>query len=104
MEFESGWEKHKERQKAPRVSTGDLVMDELLGGGVEPEVVYLFYGDKKVTGDLLYGIIVNMLERYTSQPEAKVVYADAYNRFNPYTLSKKVTANGMSPTECLIRS
>jgi len=101
MEFKSGLDKHKERQGVPLLSTGDAVVDKLLGGGVEPEVVYLFYGDKQVTGNLLYGIIVSVLSRYKTSSEGQVVYADAYNRFNPYTLSKMIAAKGMSPTESL---
>ena len=54
MSFNSGFKVYKKINEVPLVSSGDSTLDELLGGGgFHKDLVYLLYGDKKITTNIL---------------------------------------------------
>ncbi|MHA1391532.1 MAG: hypothetical protein ACTSQT_04750, partial [Promethearchaeota archaeon] len=45
---------YRKNKSVPLVSSGDSTLDELLGGGgFHKDLVYLLYGDKKKTSNIL---------------------------------------------------
>jgi len=53
MTFNSGFKVYKKNNRFPLVSSGDKTLDELLAGGFHRDLIYLLYGDKKITSNTL---------------------------------------------------
>ena len=54
MSFRSGLKVYRKNKRVPLVSSGDTTLDELLGGGgFQKDLIYLLYGDKKKTSNIL---------------------------------------------------
>ena len=49
MPFNSGFDEHASKKDLPLVSSGDGMLDELLEGGFQKDLIYLLIGDRKPT-------------------------------------------------------
>lgn len=101
MPFDSGFKMHKKNGETPLISSGDSTLDELLGGkGFHKDLVYLLYGDKKKTTNILLTTAVisqKSREHGGLGDGVKVAFIDANNRFNPYSVSKFAVSQNLSP-------
>jgi len=105
MSFRSGLKVYRKNKRVPLVSSGDSTLDELLGeGGFHKDLVYLLYGDKKKTSNILLTTSVIAQKSFGNGglgEEIKVAYIDANNRFNPYNVSKFAVSQNLSPRKVL---
>jgi len=104
MSFRSGLKVYRKNKRVPLVSSGDSTLDELLGeGGFHKDLVYLLYGDKKKTSNILLTTSVIAQKSFANGGlgEIKVAYIDANNRFNPYNVSKFAVSQNLSPRKVL---
>lgn len=105
MSFRSGLKVYRKNKRVPLVSSGDSTLDELLGeGGFHKDLVYLLYGDKKKTSNILLTTSVIAQKSFANGglgEKIKVVYIDANNRFNPYNISKFAVSQNLSPRKVL---
>ncbi|HUW91195.1 MAG TPA: hypothetical protein VMV43_11850 [Candidatus Nanopelagicaceae bacterium] len=96
---------YRKNKRVPLVSSGDSTLDELLGeGGFHKDLVYLLYGDKKKTSNILLTTSVIAQKSFGNGglgEEIKVAYIDANNRFNPYNVSKFAVSQNLSPRKVL---
>jgi len=99
MDLISGIEELKHKQSLPYYESGDIILDELLSGGFQQDLIYLVYGDRKIIVDILLKTIVNTFK--DKDFSKKVVYIDGNNRFNPYMISKLAAARRLSPRSVL---
>ena len=86
------------------ISSGDVVLNELLSGGFQRDVVYLLYGDKKITANILLMTAVNVQKSIANGGFGegfKVVFLDGNNRFNPYNVAKYAVTHNLSPQKVL---
>lgn len=105
MSFRSGLKVYRKNKRVPLVSSGNSTLDELLGeGGFHKDLVYLLYGDKKKTSNILLTTSVIAQKSFGNGglgEEIKVAYIDANNRFNPYNVSKFAVSQNLSPRKVL---
>ena len=105
MSFKSELKVYRKNKRVPLVSSGDSTLDELLGeGGFHKDLVYLLYGDKKKTSNILLTTSVIAQKSFGNGglgEEIKVAYIDANNRFNPYNVSKFAVSQNLSPRKVL---
>jgi len=105
MSFNSGFNFYRKNKSIPLVSSGDLTLDELLGGGgFHKNLVYLLYGDKKKLANILLTTAVIAQKSFNNGglgEEIKVAFIDANNRFNPYNVSKFAVSQNLSPQRVL---
>ncbi|MBY9016491.1 MAG: hypothetical protein KGD68_12420 [Candidatus Lokiarchaeota archaeon] len=105
MSFRSGLKVYRKNKRVPLVSSGDSTLDELLGeGGFQKDLVYLLYGDKKKTSNILLTTSVIAQKSFANGglgEKIKVAYIDANNRFNPYNVSKFAVSQNLSPRKVL---
>ena len=105
MSFRSGLKVYRKNKRVPIVSSGDSTLDELLGGrGFHKDLVYLLYGDKKKTSNILLTTSVIAQKSFANGglgEKIKVAYIDANNRFNPYNVSKFAVSQNLSPRKVL---
>lgn len=104
MPFDSGFRVYKKNNRIPVVSSGDSTLDELLSGGFQKDLVYLLYGDKKKTTDILLTTAVIAQKAFANGglgEGIKVAFIDGNNRFNPYNVSKFAVSQHLSPRKVL---
>ena len=104
MPFDSGFRVYKKNNRIPVVSSGDSTLDELLSGGFQKDLVYLLYGDKKKTTDILLTTAVIAQKAFANGglgDGIKVAFIDGNNRFNPYIVSKFAVSQHLSPRKVL---
>jgi len=105
MKFDSGFEVFKQKGMNSIISSGDKVLDGLLGGkGLHEDLVYVFYGDKDRTTSILLSIAVNVQksrEQGGLGDAFKVAFVDGNNKFNPYVVSKLAVLQNLSPRAVL---
>ena len=105
MSFRSGLKVYRKNKRVPLVSSGDSTLDELLGeGGFQKDLVYLLYGDKKKTSNILLTTSVIAQKSFANGglgEKIKVAYIDANNRFNPYNVSIFAVSQNLSPRKVL---
>lgn len=100
MGFGSGSDVYEKIKNTTPIPTGDAILDELIGGGLFPNLTYLFYFDIRITSNILLRIAVNCLKIGETDP-IKVAFVDAVNRFDPYKVSKLAISQHMSPRKTL---
>lgn len=103
MSFDSGFQVYK-RNSLSFLSSGDSKFDELLEGGFHKELVYLLYGDKKRTTQILITTAVIAQKSHLNGGVGegiKIAYIDGNNRFNPYNVSKFAVSHHLSPQTVL---
>ena len=91
---------HEKNSHSPLISSGDTTLDELLSGGFHRDLVYLLYGDKKLTTNILLTTSVIAQKSYHSGglgEGIRVAFIDGNNRFNPYNVSKFAVTQNLSP-------
>jgi len=104
MLFDSGFKVYRRNNKIPPISSGDSTLDELLRGGFHKNLVYLLYGDKKKTTNVLLTtavIVQKSLSNGGLGSGVKVAFIDGNNRFNPYNVSKFAVSQHLSPRQVL---
>lgn len=104
MPFDSGFKVFEQQHRFSRISSGDSTLDELLGGGFHKDLVYLLYGDKKKTTEVLLttAVICQKMDSNGGFGEGfKVAFVDGNNRFNPYNVSKFAVSQNLSPYKVL---
>jgi len=105
MPFKSGFNVYNKNKRIPSVSSGDSTLDEILGGGgFQKDLVYLLYGDKKKTANILLTTAVITQKSFNNGglgEDIKVAFIDANNRFNPYNVSKFAISQNLSPRKVL---
>lgn len=86
-----------------RVSSGIGDVDDMLGGGFEQGLFSLIYGETNsaITSLLLSVSVNSQLPSFNSGAGSKVVFIDAQNCFNPYTVSCKAAGLGLKPEAVL---
>lgn len=85
------------------VSSGIGDVDDMLGGGFEQGLFNLIYGETNsaITSLLLSVSVNSQLPSLNRGAGSKVVFIDAQNCFNPYTVSCKAAGLGLSPEAVL---
>ncbi len=104
MTFDSGFKVYKRNIHSPLISSGDKTLDELLSGGFHRDLVYLLYGDKKLTTNILLTTAVIAQKAFSNGglgEGIKVAFVDGNNRFNPYNVSKFAVTQNLSPQKVL---
>ena len=104
MTFDSGFRVYQNNNRLPIISSGDSTLDELLGGGFRKNLVYLLYGDKKKTTNILLTTAVISQKAFVNGGMGDgigVAFIDGNNRFNPYNVSKYAVSQKLSPTKVL---
>ena len=97
--YNSGLDEHVNRKDIPFISSGDAMLDELLEGGFQKDLIYLLIGDRKPTSKILVNTSVAAFADQNF--ENKVAFVDANNRFNPYDISKLAVSKRLSPVKVL---
>ena len=101
MPYNSGFEEHASKKNLPLISSGDAMLDELLEGGFQKDLIYLLIGDRKPTSKILVSNSVSAFD--DNDFEKRVAFVDGNNRFNPYDISKLAVSRRLSPTKVLER-
>ena len=95
MSYNSGFEEHANRKNFPLISSGDAMLDELLEGGFQKDLIYLLIGDRKPTSKIL---VTTSVATFADGDFNKTVgFVDGNNRFNPYNISKLAASRRLSP-------
>ena len=99
--YNSGFEEHASRKNLPLISSGDAMLDELLEGGFQKDLIYLLIGDRKPTSKILVSTSVAVFadENFNK----RVGFVDGNNRFNPYHIGKLAASRRLSPKLVLDR-
>ena len=104
MTFRSGFTVFEKNNRSPPISSGDKTLDELLSGGFHKDLVYLLYGDKKLTTNILLTTSVIVQKAFSNGglgEGIRVAFIDGNNRFNPYNISKYAVSQNLSPQKVL---
>jgi DNA repair protein RadA len=104
MTYRSGYAVFKQNSHFPPISSGDKTLDELLSGGFHRDLVYLLYGDKKLTTNILLTTSVIVQKAFSNGglgEGIRVAFVDGNNRFNPYNVSKYAVSQKLSPQKVL---
>ena len=104
MMFNTGFKDFLKKTRLPLVSSGDTTLDELLLGGFHRDLIYLLYGDKKATTNVLLTTAVLVQRSFNNGglgDGIKASFIDGNNRFNPYNISKYAVSRNLSPRKVL---
>ena len=104
LKFDSGFKVYKRNSRLPLISSGDKTLDELLSGGFHKDLIYLLYGDKKLTTNILLTTSVIVQKAFNNGglgEGIRVAFIDGNNRFNPYNVSKYAVSQNLSPRKVL---
>ena len=104
LKFDTGFKVYKRNNQLPLISSGDKTLDELLSGGFHRDLVYLLYGDKKLTTNILLTTSVIVQKAFNNGglgDGIRVAFIDGNNRFNPYNVSKFAVSQNLSPRKVL---
>ncbi len=101
MVFDSGLREFKKKESIPIIPTGDETLNRLLLGGFHMDLLYLLYGDRRITTNILLKTAVNsqiiLSKNGISNCSIKIAYIDGINRFNPYNISKYALSLKLNP-------
>ena len=104
LSYDDGFKVFKRSNHLPLISSGDHTLDELLFGGFHRDLVYLLYGDKKLTTNILLTTAVIAQKAFSNGgfgEGIRVAFIDGNNRFNPYNVSKFAVSQNLSPQKVL---
>lgn len=104
MTFDSGFKVYERNNQLPLISSGDKTLDELLSGGFHRDLVYLLYGDKNLTTNILLTTSVIVQKAFNNGglgEGIRVAFIDGNNRINPYNISKYAVSQNLSPRKVL---
>lgn len=99
LSYDDGFKVYKRKSRL-LISSGDTTLDELLLGGFHRDIVYLLYGDKQITTNVLLTTAVIVQKAFDNGglgEGIKVAFIDGNNRFNPYNISKFAVSQNLSP-------
>ncbi len=102
--YDDGFKVFKRNNHLPFISSGDHTLDKLLSGGFHRDLVYLLYGDKKLTTNILLTTAVIAQKAFNNGgfgESIRVAFIDGNNRFNPYNVSKFAVSQNLSPRKVL---
>ncbi len=102
--FNSGLKVYERKTRLPLVSSGDNTLDELLSGGFHRDLIYLLYGNVKITTQILLKTAVISQKALINGglgDGIKIAFVDGNNRFNPYNVSKFAVSQILSPRKVL---
>jgi len=91
------------RKTIDKITTGSVLLDDLLGGGIETQAVTEFFGQYG-SGKTQIGhqLSVNVqLPKDKGGLEGKVVYVDTENTFRPERIAQMAEAIGLDPDKVL---
>lgn len=103
-EFGSGFTVYRNNSYSQFISSGDSSLDKLLSGGFHQNLVYLLYGDKKLTTNILLTTSVIVQKAFNNGglgEGIRIAFIDGNNRFNPYNVSKFAVSQNLSPQKVL---
>ncbi len=103
-EFGSGFKVYRNNTYSQLISSGDSTLDKLLSGGFHRDLVYLLYGDKKLTTNILLTTSVIVQKAFINGglgEGIRIAFIDGNNRFNPYNVSKFAVSQNLSPQKVL---
>ena len=103
-EFGSGFKVYRNNTYSQLISSGDSTLDKLLSGGFHRDLVYLLYGDKKLTTNILLTTSVIVQKAFNNGglgEGIRIAFIDGNNRFNPYNVSKFAVSQNLSPQKVL---
>ncbi len=104
MPFNSGFKVYKKLRCFDIISSGNDTLDELLCGGFHKDLIYLLYGDRDKTTEILLRTAV-MVQRPLCDgglgDGIKIAYIDGNNGFKPYFVGKLAASNNLSPRKVL---
>lgn len=85
------------------VSTGNSIIDEMIGGGLKRGYRVYLFGNSSATSQILMDIAVNAFlpPRDGGYSEPAVIYVDGKNRFSPHYLSTKAVSSHLGPRHIL---
>lgn len=104
MTFDSGLKLFERNNHFSLISSGDSTLDELLSGGFHRDLVYLLYGDRTLTTNILLTTTVISQKAISMRglgEGIRVAFIDGNNRFNPYNVSKFAVTQNLSPRKVL---
>jgi len=104
LSYDDGFMVFKRNNHYPLISSGDPTLDELLSGGFHRDLVYLLYGDKKLTTNILLTTAVIAQKAFCNGglgEGIRIAFIDGNNRFNPYNVSKFAVSQNLSPRKVL---
>ncbi|MFW9901958.1 MAG: hypothetical protein ACFFDY_11860 [Candidatus Thorarchaeota archaeon] len=104
LSYDDGFKVFKRRNHLPLISSGDHTLDDLLSGGFHRNLVYLLYGDKRLTTNILITTAViaqKAIDNGGFGEGIKVAFIDGNNKFNPYNVSKFAVSQNLSPRKVL---
>ena len=104
LSYDDGFKVFKRNNHLPLISSGDSTLDKLLSGGFHRDLVYLLYGDKKLTTNILLTTAVIAQKAFNNGgfgENIRVAFIDGNNRFNPYNVSKFAVSQNLSPRKVL---
>jgi len=104
MTFDSGLKVLKRNNNFSLISSGDNTLDDLLSGGFHRDLVYLLYGDKKLTTKILLTTAVIAQKSFNNGglgEGIRIAFIDGNNKFNPYNVSKFAVSQNLSPQKVL---
>jgi RecA/RadA recombinase len=95
----------RRRQQLSVLRTGNETVDQLLGGGIQPEATHVFYGAPRVTTRLLQrlAVLAQLPGPDGGLNAGRVVYVDGENNFDPYALSQLAIERHLDPRKALQR-
>ena len=100
----SGFDLYCENVKTGKLTTGSVLLDLLIGGGVETSTFTLFYGDRRFLRILVHRLLVNALldvNKGGFGSSAAYVCCSNYRRertvLNPYYLADIALSVGLDP-------
>jgi len=78
--FVNALEEFRKRKVTARLKTGSGGLDYLFGGGLEPGLFYLFYGDDGSVDPLIQGLLASSLQHLVDEDcETKAIYLNCGN-------------------------
>ena len=92
---------YKKKLEEEKLLSGIKPLDELLEG-FERRLFYMLYDSPQVTADILRTLaVVAQLPVSHGGLNSKVIFVDAQNIFNPYSIGRKAVQIGLSATNVL---
>ena len=105
MVFDSGLREFEKKNSVPIIPTGNETLNKLLLGGFHLDLLYLLYGDKRITTDILLKTAVNaqmtLNKKDILDNSVQIAYVDGINRFSPYKIAKYAVSLRLNPRTVL---
>jgi len=102
--FVNALEEFQKRKVTARFKTGNSGLDDLFGGGLEPGLFYLFYGDDESVDPLIHRLLASSLQSIVDEDsETKALYLNCGNYREEKTildtqlLCSMIGRSGMDP-------